>query len=85
MELQAAKAGGYQLIIGGDFNLDLTTDVLDEFMDLLELKNVILDRHQAHQTPPATYFRASKPVDGFLISRTLEVTGCGWYKLPLNF
>ena len=77
-ELQAAKAGGYQLIIGGDFNLDLTTDVLDEFMDLLELKNVILDRHQAHQAPPATYFRGSKPVDGFLISRTMQVTGCGW-------
>ena len=78
VELQAAKAAGDQLIIGGDFNLDLTSDTLNEFMDTLELKNVILDRHQAHQTPPATYFRGSKPVDGFLISRTLQVSGCGW-------
>lgn len=75
-ELLQAKAEGDQIIIGADFNLNLETDALNDWLDELEIEECIIERHG--KGSPATHLRGSTKVDGMFLSRTLQVTGCGY-------
>ena len=75
-QLQEAVDDGDQIILGGDFNMDLRNDMWSELMDEFSLENAVFQRHD--ENGPNTQARGSKQIDGFLISRTLVVTASGY-------
>ena len=78
-EVQAAMDGGDKIVIGGDFNCDMTSARPKEFMDELGLVNPVFEMHGTEG--PSTYARGSKQIDGIMLSSTLQATNAGY--LPL--
>jgi len=79
-QLQEAHDTGDQLIVGGDFNLDMRSNVWKQIMEEFTLENAIFHRHG--EEGPNTYKRGSTQIDGFLVSRTLKITASGY--LPFS-
>ena len=80
-ELQTANKEGDQLVVGGDFNLDMRSVVLAEFANELTLENVVFQQHGMEG--PNTHTRRTKQIDGFLVSRALTMTASGYLSFNL--
>ena len=76
IQLQEALDSGDQIILEGDFNLDLCSTIWTNLMEEFSLENAIFQRHG--DKGPNTQARGSKQIDGFLISRTLVVVASGY-------
>jgi len=68
-QLQEATDVGDQIVVGGDFNLDMCSSVWTQLSDEFSLENAIFHRHGTEG--PNTHARGTKQIDGFLVSRTL--------------
>ena len=78
-DIQSAKDDGAQIILGGDFNCDLTGPIVLDFITNLGLSNAIFNLHGTNG--PNTFVRGSTQIDGIFISSTLQVVNAGY--LPL--
>lgn len=78
-EIQAAKQEGIQIIIGGDFNCDLSKEVTSNFMTELGLYNVVFELHG--DQGPNTFARGSSQIDGIYASTTIQVKKSGYMPL----
>ena len=80
-EIGNALSLGDKIVIGADLNTDLrsrgnsSTD-LGFFIQNLQLSEVILSRHNSE--PPPTFLMGSYPIDTILVSKGLDVVGCGY-------
>ena len=79
IDVQGAKDEGDQIVIGGDFNYDMTSPRAQELMTALGLYNAVFELHG--EEGPNTYRRGSKQINAILVSSTLVVKQVGY--LPL--
>ena len=74
------KDNGYNIVVMGDFNLDVTNE--NEYL-VKELKKRgiierITERHGVQTKPPNTFRWGSKTIDGIFSSKHLEIVRCGF-------
>ena len=77
-QIDALLIEGYQFILMGDFNIDLTANskLVEELADR-ESIDVMKEKHQ-YRGVPNTRNPGSKPIDGIFASKSLEVVRCGY-------
>ena len=68
---------GDQLIICGDWNVDIRKKHFIKEFNKRELKSVNITRH-GDSNLPATYSAGTKPIDEIFVTPTLQVTACGY-------
>ena len=69
---------GFQIILMGDFNIDLTSK--DPLIEELKNRGIVDIMEQKHEYKgvPNTRSPGSKPIDGIFSSKSLEVIRCGY-------
>ena len=72
---------GDQIILSGDWNEDITSNNIQDWMRVFGLHECILDRHG--YDPPPTYQRGTRAIDGIFCSSSCDSTRSGY--LPFNF
>ena len=77
-QIDALLIEGYQFILMGDFNIDLTANskLVEELADR-GIIDVMKEKHQ-YRGVPNTRNPGSKPIDGIFASNSLEVVRCGY-------
>ncbi len=66
---------GEQLIIGGDWNTNITNK---KFLEPFIARNLIPSIKSRHANLPATVNRGSEPIDEIFVSSTLKITASGY-------
>ena len=79
--IEQAKEEGDEIIVGGNFNMNVTT-ALTELCEHLELKNEITTQFETGGPP--TYAGGIKQIDDILVSTTINVYQCGYPPLNLS-
>lgn len=74
--IEECKKNGEQLVVGGDWNVDVRTPALKEKFEAYQLFPGVTGKHDA-ETAPETYSKGSKPIDEFFVSPTLEIQAAG--------
>ena len=67
---------GEQIVIGGDWNIDVRKSLFQSEFRKRNLIPAIIDKHG--NQAPATYNRGRNPIDEIFVSSTLKVAGCGY-------
>ena len=75
-ELEEAADAGDQIIIGGDFNSDVTNDFWRELNEHLGMVNAIFRRHG--EGGPNTWTGGSKQIDAIIVTNGMEIRACGY-------
>ena len=70
------QADGEQLVICGDWNENVVSTNIKEWMALLHLKELVTDLHG--ENPPPTYQRGETAIDGIFASETLSAERAGY-------
>ena len=61
---------GEQVVVSGDWNEDVTSPQIQEWLELVGLKDLILPSHDS--TPPPTYQRGRDTIDGIFGSKSIN-------------
>ena len=81
-EISEAQEEGDQIIICGDFNLDVNSQEMTDFLEQHDLFNPITTRY-GKEGPP-TYNRGSKQIDAILLSNQLWAYNGGYLPTTLS-
>ena len=75
--LQSWLAAGDQIIVGGDLNEDVRSELVNNLFTRCGLYNVMADKHDL-QNGPTTYSRGTNIIDGLWATPGIDVTACGY-------
>ena len=70
------QSEGEQIILSGDWNEDIQTPLLNEWMSTLGLKEAVTSLHEGRA--PATYHRGTLPIDGIFMSEDIVPDRAGY-------
>ena len=70
------QAEGEQIILSGDWNEDIQTPLLTEWMRTLGLKEAVTSLRDGRA--PATYHRGTLPIDGIFMSEDIVPSRAGY-------
>jgi len=71
---------GEEIAVCMDLNQDIRRGPLQKMFHFLGLKEMVMNRHQASSSPPATYSRneSDKPIDGIFCTMDDPSIRCSW-------
>ena len=75
-DIRRYQQAGDQILLSGDFNIDILSPVFLEWCSDLGLYNAIHNHHGLHGPP--THNRGSSQIDAILISHSLHVVNAGY-------
>ena len=67
---------GEQIVLSGDWNEDVTSPRMKEWLDLVGLKDLIIPQHE--DKPPPTYHRGSDTIDAIFGSKSVVTAKSGF-------
>ena len=75
-EVKRWNRANKNIIIAGDFNADVRSKEVQDWMGKWKLREGILEMHGANAPP--TFNNGSKPIDAIFVSKNIEVTRSGY-------
>ena len=76
LQIQQWQQEGYQIIVAGDFNEDVTTGNIRQYFEPLHMRELVIHQHGEHA--PRTMIKGSTPIDGIFGSYDITPLRSGY-------